>query len=240
MTFLAGVYAYFKYNSTRQVAIGLIKFGKENFNIKESSWKTYPFFWSFNMLLSSIKCCCSAMKCCCCSCVDICQTEPENEEQPLIENGQSSTATANYGGLETSRHTVVELLFGNMNDVPDYNKWSSQARENRILPDKARETFNEMLDKCFEISYSNFLTKFQRFASFSLNSHSNFCRHPACKNENHAQFTGCCSLLLKPILYYGVLDWNHLRRKWDLPQDSNRGLYKKQIYSKLILLRKQL
>ena len=156
--------------------------------------------------LSSIKCCCSSMKCCCCSCVDICQTEPENEEQCLIQKG----------------HTVVKLLFGNMNDVPNYNKWSSQARENRILPDKARETFNEMLKKCVEISYSDILTKFQRFASFSLNSHSNFCRHPACKNENHAQFTRCCST--EPILYYGVLDWNHLRRKWDLPQDSNRGL----------------
>ena len=68
-----------------------------------------------------------------------------------------------------------------------------------------------MLKKCVEISNSDFSNSFQRYASFLMNRHSYFCRHPKCMEKNHEEFTNCCSI--EPVLYYAVMDWECLRKE---------------------------
>ena len=184
---IGAVFTYFKYNSTRQVAVGLIRAGKENFNIKKSSCKTYPCCWSFRMLLSSI-CCCT--KDCCCSRYR--RNETGTENVPLMRN------------------ETLSLLVDMEHDLSPSGKWKKNSQIN--LPKDAQNKFNKMLGKCIGITNLYFLKHFQKYASSLLNRHSSYCRHPLCIEENHAKFTHYCCLT-DSILYYGVLDWNNLREK---------------------------
>ena len=214
---LSAGWAYFKYNSTRQVAVGLIEAGKENFNIEKSSCKTYPCCWSFIMLISSIRCCCCA-KDCCCSCDRKSETRDENVPLNSLATGDL-TNYESYTSTETVSSPLGYLV--DTGQLAPTQKWASEASKN--LPEEARKTFNQMLKKCIGITNSNFLQHFQHYASFSLNRHSSYCRHPSCIEENHAEFTDyCCSR--DSIFYYGVLDWNHLRKITPAKQSENKSL----------------
>ena len=220
----SAVWVYFKYNSTRQVAVGLIEAGKENFNIEKSSCKTYPCCWSFIMLLSSIRCCCCA-KDCCCSCDRKSETRDENFPLNSLATSDSTTNNESFTTTKTvsrrsSHHIALGYLVETEQESPT-QKWASEASIN--LPEEARKTFNQMLNNCIGITNSNFLQHFQHYASFSLNRHSSYCRHPSCIEENHAEFTDyCCSR--DSIFYYGVLDWNHLRKITPAKQSENKPL----------------
>ena len=198
---MVSIYAYFKYNSYRLIAVGLIEIGKKNFNIKTSSWKTFPLIWSLNMLFSSIKCCCS-IKDCCCSCNRRNETGAENV--PLVRTATDDSAT-NHGSVTNA---VKLSLLVDMDNISPSGKWKEQIKTN--LPKEAQNKFNEMLVNCIAITNVNFLKHFQKYASFSLNRHSSYCRHPLCIKGNHAEFNGHCCLT-DSIFYYGVLDWNNLR-----------------------------
>ena len=153
------------------------------------------------MLFSSIKCCCS-IKDCCCSCNRRNETGAENV--PLVRTATDDSAT-NYGSVTNA---VKLSLLVDMDNISPSGKWKEQIITN--LPKEAQNKFNEMLDKCIAITNVNFLKHFQKYASFSLNRHSSYCRHPLCIKGNHVEFNGHCCLT-DSIFYYGVLDWNNLR-----------------------------
>ena len=153
------------------------------------------------MLFSSIKCCCN-IKDFCCSCNR--RNETGTENVPLVGTATDDSAT-NYGSVANA---VKLSLLVDMDNISPSEKWKERIRTH--LPKEAQNKFNEMLVKCIGITNVNFLKHFQKYASFSFNRHSSYCRHPLCIEENHAEFNEHCCLM-DSIFYYGVLDWNNLR-----------------------------
>ena len=184
---ISPVIAYLKYNSTREVAKGLIGIGNERFGIKISKWKTLPFCWEWSVFLSGISFCFS-------SC---CRKDSDNEETICL--------------LEEKNRKWKDL---NLVETGDKNEFPSKAWKinNGSLDQDAVQEFNNMLDKCQNITYSNFLSHFQKYAdslfSKGRNSHEYHCRHDACKADGHSKFTNCIGCL-EPLLHYVVFDWNY-------------------------------
>ena len=155
-------------------------------------------------------CCCGKTKeCCCCSKNE--QTNHSNGNTENVErvhllcgaNMEANSANSNYQSTNENCQNSLESLV-------DLEK-SCPSIELPLCEGKMLKHFNDMLKKCVEISNSDFSNSFHRYASFSMNRHRYFCRHPTCMENNHKEFTNCCSI--EPVLYYAVMDWESLRKE---------------------------
>ena len=211
---ISPIIAYIKYNSTREVAKGLIDIGNQNFGIKKSKCKTLPLCWEWSVFLSGITCvffpdtCCS----CCLKRSEDNHTYNAAEETILLQLGQQPSYESNkpVQEISTNGQLKVGVLVETARNILPSNAWKVDGS----LDPNAVQELNKMLNMCQKITYSNFLLHFQKYAdslfSKGRNSHEYHCRHAGCMTDGHSQFAsgiGC----LEPILYYGVFDWSRFR-----------------------------
>ena len=146
----------------------------------------------------------------------------ESVEQETSSNSQVNENTEN--NEETTQLVKPSQSNKQVDNIPwkdfrlvntGYTNFPSKKWEinNGSLDKNAVQEFNNMLNKCQNITFSNFLLHYQKYANPLLkgrNSHKYHCRHDACKDNGHSKFTNCIGCL-EPILYYVVFDWNRLR-----------------------------
>ena len=173
------------------------------------------------MLVSCMICCCSKGRCSSNSNKEKQHsTEESVDESVLLRNDvESNRIRSSYQSTDKDYREPYKRSLALLVDTEDAPSviWSSLGNEDRTT------LVNAMLNKCVPITFSDFLKYFHDYASFSWNRHNYFCRHPHCVEENHVEFTNCCSS--EPICYYGMVDWNYCRIK-------AYGLYFSIIYEK--------
>ena len=214
---IAPIIACIKYNSTREVAKGLIDIGKQNFGIEKSKCKTSPLCWELSVFFSGITCFCFPGTCCnCClkkSANHQITSDVAEETTPLqLEQKPSYKSNKPVQEISTNGQLEVSVLVKTAGNILPSIAWK---RVNGSLNKKAVEGFNKMLNMCQKITYSNFLVHFQKYAdslfSIGRNSHGYHCRHAGCMANGHSQFANCIGCL-EPVVYYGVLDWSRFRK----------------------------
>ena len=210
------LYAYWKYNSTLVFKDRLIETGKENYKIESSCWKTIGCCWNISLFCGSITCWtqyCDNFSLFDCSDTSSRSTKKSGEQKPLNETSNSSYQSCNQNATTSSTNQFPDLVdIGREAKV--INKWPYKDWKDQPFPESARECFNEMLNKCDEVEEGQFKKNFQKYSMATVcggrMSHIAHCRSEICQKMKHSYYEGLGGLILEPIVYYVVIDWDRL------------------------------